>query len=108
VRKALRRLFLAADLDVEVFASGEDFLRSLEAETPDCVVLDLHMPGLDGRDVLQKLRARSAPFPAVIITAYDDPWSQDQCRDAGAAACLRKPLDDRVLIDTINRTLSQA
>jgi FixJ family two-component response regulator len=108
VRKALRRLFLSADLDVEVFASGEEFLRSIEGEPPDCVVLDLHMPGLDGRDVLQELRARSVRFPAVVITAYDEPWSQDQCLEAGAAAYLRKPLDDRLLIDTINRTLSAA
>jgi FixJ family two-component response regulator len=106
VRKALRRLFLSADLDVEVFASGEDFLRSLAAETPDCVVLDLHMPGLDGRDVLQELRTRSVKFPAVVITAYDEPWSKDQCLAAGAAAYLRKPLDDRLLIDTINLTLT--
>ena len=107
VRKALRRLFLSADLDVEVFASGEEFLRALGGDPPDCLVLDLHMPGLDGRDILYELRGRGARFPTVIITAYDEPWSKDQCLEAGAAAYLRKPLDDRVLIDTINRTLAE-
>jgi FixJ family two-component response regulator len=105
VRKALRRLFLSADIDVEVFASGEEFLGALGAEAPTCLVLDLHMPGLDGRGVLRELRGRGATFPTVIVTAYDEPGSEDECLAAGAAAYLRKPLDDRLLIETIDRTI---
>jgi FixJ family two-component response regulator len=55
VRRALIRLLRAADMDAEAFASGEAFLSSLDKFRPDCVVLDLQMPGLTGRDVQRRL-----------------------------------------------------
>src|SRR3954463_1897260 len=73
VRKALQRLFRAVDLDATVFASGQAFLDSLETSKPTCAVLDLHMPGLSGLDVLRRLQARDDKFPSIIVTAYDEP-----------------------------------
>jgi FixJ family two-component response regulator len=105
VRKALQRLFRAVDLDATVFASGQAFLDSLETGNPTCAVLDLHMPGLTGLDVLRRLQARDDKFPSIIVTAYDEPDTAQLCLDAGAAAYLRKPVDDDLLLQTIRTTL---
>jgi len=55
VRKALQRLLRVAGFDVTAFASGLEFYFSLESLRPDCLVLDLHMPGMSGLDVLRCL-----------------------------------------------------
>jgi FixJ family two-component response regulator len=101
VRKAIRRLLIASNLQVETFASGEEFLRSLCAHTPDCLILDLHMPGLTGLEIQRQIARLGVQLPVVVITAYDDAESHAQCLAAGAAAYLHKPLDDRVLLDAV-------
>jgi FixJ family two-component response regulator len=101
IRKALKRLMRAANVEAEAFASGADFLASLAGRRPDCVILDLHMPGMSGLHVLQRLQQSGAPLPAIVITAYDEPETRTHCLAAGAAAYLRKPLDDRLLLDAV-------
>ena len=108
VRKALRRLLRAANLDADTFASGRDFLDSLAAQLPDCIVLDLHMPGMNGLDVQQQLARSGLQLPIVIITGHDEPLARAQCLSAGAAAYLRKPLDDEALLDAIHRAAGAA
>jgi FixJ family two-component response regulator len=105
VRKALCRLFAASDLDSRAFASGREFLDSLRSRVPDCVVLDLHMPGLTGLDVQRELRNRRLRVPAIIITAYDEPETRSQCLSAGATAYLRKPLEEKTLMDVVMSAL---
>jgi len=103
VRKALRRLLRAANLDASAFASGQEFLDSLASGQPDCVVLDVHMPGMNGLDVQQRLTRSGLQTPIVIITGHDDPQIRARCLSAGAAAYLRKPLDDEALLSAIYR-----
>jgi FixJ family two-component response regulator len=106
VRKALKRLLRAAGLEAEGYASGADFLASADSKHPDCVVLDLHMPGMSGLQVLRQLQALHAPLPIVIITAHDETASREECLAAGAKAYLRKPLDDRLLLNAISAALA--
>jgi FixJ family two-component response regulator len=101
IRKALKRLMRAANIEAEAFASGADFLDSLAARRPDCVILDLHMPGMSGLHVLQRLQQSGIQLPAIVITAYDEPETRTDCLAAGAAAYLRKPLEDRLLLDAV-------
>ncbi len=108
VRKALKRLLRAANLDADTFASGRDFLDSLAAQLPDCIVLDLHMPGMNGLDVQQQLARSGLQLPIVVITGHDEPLARAQCLSAGAAAYLRKPLDDEALLDAIHRAAGAA
>ena len=106
VRKALCRLLSASNLAAETFPSGQAFLNSLAIQQPDCVVLDLHMPGLSGLDVLQRLSSVAATLPTIVITAYDEPDAELKCIAAGASAYLRKPLDDETLLATVARALA--
>ena len=103
VRKALKRLLRAANLDADAFASGREFLDSLAAQLPDCIVLDLHMPGMNGLDIQQQLARGGRQMPIVVITGHDEPLARAQCLSAGAAAYLRKPIDDEALLDAIHR-----
>ncbi|HKU72129.1 MAG TPA: response regulator [Burkholderiales bacterium] len=104
VRKALRRLFTSAELDCSVFASGRAFLDAVQEQTPDCAVIDLHMPGLTGLDVQRELRSAGVSVPTIIITAHDEPDTRARCLAAGAIAYLRKPFDDKALLDLVSST----
>jgi FixJ family two-component response regulator len=101
VRKSLRRLLTASQLDAVVYASGQEFLDSLSEGQPDCLVLDLQMPGLTGLEVQRSLAGAQVRFPTIIITAHDEPETRARCLSAGAAAYLCKPLHDEMLLDTI-------
>lgn len=106
VRKALKRLLRAAGLEAEGYASGKDFLAA--ERRPDCVVLDLHMPVMSGQALLKQIRRLSARLPVVVITAHDTAETRDECIAAGAAAYLRKPLDDRLLLNAISVALAKS
>ena len=106
VRTSLRRLLRASQLDAVVFASGQEFLDSLPTRQPDCLVLDLQMPGLTGLDVQRILAGARVSFPTIIITAHDEPETRARCMAAGAAAYLCKPLHDEMLLDAIAAAVS--
>ena len=106
VRKALQRLFSALNFDSVTFARGSEFLQALPGAEPDCLVLDLQMPGMTGLDVLRELATRAPSVPAVIITAHDEPGTERRCLAAGAKGYLCKPLDDVMLLDAVERAIS--
>jgi FixJ family two-component response regulator len=69
VRTALARLLRLADYDVDMFASGEEFLAAIDARHPDCVVLDINMPGPSGFEVQSRLKSAHVNIPVVFIAA---------------------------------------
>jgi FixJ family two-component response regulator len=108
VRKALMRLMRSAGLNVETFASGAEFLKSLETRLPDCVVLDLHMPHMNGFDVQAHLARKYAALPVIIVTGHDLPNARECSMAGGASAFLRKPVHDRTLFGAISAATSSA
>ena len=108
VRRALRRLFDAFELDAETFASGQEFLDALPTRSPDCLVLDLQMPGLSGLEVQRLLAAAGVRVPTIIISADDAPEIRERCLSAGTAAYLGKPFDDRTLLAMIAQVVKRA
>jgi FixJ family two-component response regulator len=105
VCKALGRLIAANGLNVFTFTSGEEFLNSMATRQPDCLVLDLHMPGLDGIDVMTALAGGGWALPVIIITGRDEPASRAQCLASGALAYLPKPLDHLKLLQAIGEAV---
>ena len=105
IRKALSRLLRASGLEAESYANGQEFLDAAAEHRPDCVVLDLHMPGMSGLQVLRKIKATGQRLSIVVITAHDEPETREQCIDAGACAYLRKPLEDRLLLNAISAAM---
>ena len=105
VCKALVGLLRARGFPARGFASGQEFLESWLTERPDCLVLDLQMPGMSGVEVLSALKSAGARLPSIVITAHDEPGSREQCLREGAVAYLLKPVDDQVLLEAITRAL---
>ena len=105
IRKALSRLLRASGLEAESYANGQAFLDAAAGHRPDCVVLDLHMPGMSGLQVLRRLKAAGQRLSIVVITAHDEPETREHCIDAGACAYLRKPLEDRLLLNAISAAM---
>ena len=101
VRVALRRLVSSAGFAVESFPSGAEFLRSVEDHEPDCLLLDLHMPGMSGFEVQLALSVGHATVPVVVITGHDSPDARGRALQLGAKAYLCKPVDDEALLAAI-------
>ncbi len=111
VRKALMRLMRSAGLSAETFGSGAEFLKSLDSldtRLPDCVVLDLHMPHMNGFKVQAHLAGKHAALPVIIVTGHDFPKARERAMAGGASAFLRKPVHDRTLLDAISAATASA
>lgn len=103
VRVALVRLLRSAGYTCRSFASGQELLESWAHERPHCLVLDLQMPGLSGLEVQRKLRSLGSDIPVIVTTASDEQRVYDECKAEHASACLRKPIEDEVLLAAIER-----
>lgn len=99
VRRALQRLLKAAGFDVRLFATGPDLMAHLD--DIDCLILDLHLPGMSGFDVQEALAQRRSTLPVVVLTGNDTPANRARSLANGARAFLLKPVDDKVLLDAL-------
>jgi len=108
IRRALDRLLRSARMEVATFAGGAALLESLAVLRPDCVLLDLRMPGLDGFETQARLAERSPGLPVVVLTAQDGDDVCGRAMAAGAAAFLTKPVDGHVLLETILAAVARA
>jgi FixJ family two-component response regulator len=106
VRKALERLLRSAGLGANNYASGEEFLQALPNHLPDCLLLDLQLPGVNGLAVQSRLQQYNFILPVIFITATGNLAARKQAMQAGATAWLHKPVDDRVLLEVIAQALS--
>ncbi len=107
VRTALGRLLRLADYDVASFASGEEFLAAFDERRPDCVILDVHMPGLSGLDVQLQLRARHSEVPVVFISASDGVATGVAVLEAGGQKLIRKPFSSSDLLEALDNALQR-
>jgi len=91
VLRALGRLTRSLGFETEAYASGEAMLAGIGVP-PRCILLDLHLPGLRGPDVIAALRDRGILAPVVVMTGLDRPGSREACLAAGADAYITKPI----------------
>jgi FixJ family two-component response regulator len=106
VRQALERLLRSSGLEVETFAGGAAYLASIEESPPDCVVLDVNLPGLSGFEVQDRMRAGGVRVPVVMISGHDGPGAEGHALANGAYIYLRKPVDGSELIGAIERAIA--
>jgi len=105
IRKALTRLLRSAQYEVESYASGPEFLKSLATRRPACLVLDIRMQGMTGFDVQTWLRDQRIDLPIVFITALDDRDDLAHAMEGGATALLRKPFGDEQLLAAVDAAI---
>ena len=104
LRKALSRLLQASGHQVYSFASAEALLASEDRGRPDCLVLDVRLPGLSGFELRECLTAQGSTTPAVYVTAFDDPAARLRAAREGAAFLL-KPVEKEELLAAIARAI---
>lgn len=102
VCKALSRLLRAVGHQVATFTSGNEFLDSLQKHRPDCAIVDLNMPVISGLEVQQRLAQEKLALPCIVITGKDEPGTRQCVLATGAAAYLKKPLDEEALLTAIS------
>jgi FixJ family two-component response regulator len=104
VLRALTRLLGAAGYTVQTFGSAETFLAR-DPSGIDCLLLDVHLGGLSGFDVQERLAEAHVSIPIIFITAFDDPVTRE--RALKAAAYISKPFDEQSLLAAIERALGR-
>lgn len=104
VCRALHRLLRAAGMQVETYASAEEFLDRALPGDPDCLVLDIHLPGMSGPALRDRLRAEGRPISIVFITGH----SADENGDIGdGTRILHKPFSTQTLLDAIQTAVTE-
>ena len=87
------------------FASAEDFVANGWKSWCDCVITDIHMPGMSGFDLKRLLTLQDSNVPVIMITARNDPGLEARAAAAGVICLLRKPFESTALIDCLDRAL---
>jgi FixJ family two-component response regulator len=106
VRRSLDRLMRSAGLEVNLFASAEEFLNSTHPRKADCLILDIRLPGISGIDLLRQLLARKYNVPVIFITAHgSDEDARSEAASNWTVAYLIKPLDGEELLDAVDAAL---
>jgi FixJ family two-component response regulator len=105
VLKALRRLIETAGFDVTTYSTGAGFISDIALHPPNCVVLDLHMPDMNGFAVQDVLAGRDTTLPVIAITGQDSPEACERALRRGATAYLCKLVDAEALIGAIREAL---
>ena len=101
VRSSLVRLLRSAGFAAEAYSAAEDFLRDARPDAGSCVIIDVHMPGMNGLELQQELVRRPDVPRIIMITAYDDPETRRKVLEAGAATFLRKPFNEAALLNAV-------
>ena len=107
VCRALAVLLVTYGFTVNTFTSAEEFFRAVPNSVPGCLILDIHMPGLDGWETLQYLLASGGSRPVIIISADKNGGLNKRALKVGAVGSLQKPFNDHELVDFINGALKK-
>ena len=107
VRDAVSSLIRSAGFRVRTFESAHEFLATPRAEVPSCLVLDVHLPGLNGLDLQRELAKADVHIPIIFLTGHGDIPTSVRAIKAGALEFLTKPFADEDLLNAIRDGIAQ-
>lgn len=107
IRRSLSGLLESAGLRVTTYGSAQDFLASDSPDTPGCLVLDVHLPGLSGPDLQRELAGTGRTLPVIFLTGLGDIPTTVRAMKDGAVEFLTKPLNAPVLLDAIHHAIEK-
>jgi two-component system, LuxR family, response regulator FixJ len=108
MRDSLNFLLSSANFNVTLYQSAQNFIDSVSSLDFGCVVSDVRMPGLDGIELLKRLKAVRCMFPVIIMTGHGDVALAVEAMKLGAVDFLEKPFEDDRLIGMIETAIKQA
>ncbi len=107
IRRLLRTTLPSESFDVLEASDGDAALRLVDGAEPSLVVLDWHLPGRTGGEVLAESKRRSPALPVLVLTAEHDPEQRDRATQLGADVFLTKPFSPSELLEAIERLLGE-
>ncbi len=93
IRETLEMFLREKGYEVATSEDGEKGLESVQRERPDIVILDIRLPGMDGLEVLRRIKEKEEDIHVIMITAYHDIETTKQAMKLGAYEYIHKPLD---------------
>ncbi len=105
-RRVICKILRAEGYETWEASSGPEALELLTTKTPNCMLLDLLMPEMEGREVLQAMRDRGYKIPVIVITADIQSTTKSECMELGALAVIHKMPNSDELIGWIKKALS--
>ncbi len=104
----LTKLFELSHYPVAVAHNGLEALDKVDSFQPNCILLDIRMPKMNGIDVLKKVKEEHPEIVVIMTTAVATEESREECLKAGAAEYLIKPIDFKSLLETITNRVRPA
>ena len=108
VREAMKSLMRSLGYNASTFGSADEFLKSEQVSKTSCLITDLHMPGLSGLDLQDRLIATGHRFPVIFLTGFPDEDVRMRAMKAGAVGFLSKPCNHGHLLDCLAKALKAA
>jgi two-component system response regulator FixJ len=108
MRDSLNFLLESSGFEVRLFESAQSFLDTLPNLAFGCVVSDVRMPGVDGIELLKRMKMESSPFPILMMTGHGDVPLAVEAMKLGAVDFLEKPFEDERLTAMIEQAIRQA
>ncbi|MBS0521155.1 MAG: response regulator [Proteobacteria bacterium] len=105
IRESLRFLLSCEGLDARSFESASRFLESCTLTEQDCVITDIHLPGMDGLALLRAIRAKGLKNPVIIMTGWPNSLARQRAAEMGATVFLEKPLKDAEILAAVRNCL---
>jgi len=107
IRASIQGLLKSVGLPSEIFATGQEFLRSKRPDTASCLVLDVRLPGMNGLDFQLQLADAGVHIPIIFITGHGDIPMTVKAMKSGAVEFLTKPFRDQDLLDAVQQALDR-
>ena len=106
IRRSLTFLLRTAGLASQSYDSALSFLRDADRLAPGCIITDVRMPGMDGLELVRRLKEKNLPHPAIVITGHGDIPLAVEAMKAGATDFIEKPFKDDVLLAAVRAALN--
>lgn len=100
----LRDILAAAGYEVDVAYSGSEAIERVRRHPPDCILMDVRMPGIDGIEAFRRIRRRDHDIRVIMMSAYSLQYLEEEVLREGAVAFVRKPLDADQVLSLISET----
>lgn len=106
IRRSLTFLLRTAGLASQSYDGALSFLRDADSLAPGCIITDVRMPGMDGLELVRRLKEKNLPHPAIVITGHGDIPLAVEAMKAGAIDFIEKPFKDEVLLSAVRAALN--
>lgn len=107
IRDSMRRTLEYQGYQFVGAATGQEGLALIERDPPDLVFLDIKMPGMDGLEVLERIKASNPAVPVVMVSGHGTAQNAFEARDKGASGFIEKPFSEPVLLERIQKELGE-